>query len=110
MDRFLDMLFEMLRVLLDSIFSTKGRERERSQPPPGTKEPGSNKPEKPTAEQERNQAYELLGLEPGAPQNEVRAMYRVLAMKWHPDRNIGNEEAAAMMQVQSTVSPTAEIR
>lgn len=32
-------------------------------------------------------AYELLGLRPGATEPEVKRAFRRLAMRWHPDRN-----------------------
>jgi len=37
--------------------------------------------------------YTVLGLAVGASKEEVRAAYHDLAMKYHPDRNIGNAEA-----------------
>lgn len=38
--------------------------------------------------------YATLGLQRGASRAEVNAAYRKLAMKWHPDRNQENKEAA----------------
>src|SRR5579872_5469068 len=31
--------------------------------------------------------YEVLGLQKNAPQDEIKAQYRKLALKFHPDRN-----------------------
>jgi len=37
--------------------------------------------------------YEVLGVTPEAGADEVKAAYRKLAMRYHPDRNPGNKEA-----------------
>lgn len=37
--------------------------------------------------------YEVLGINRNAPDDEIKANYRKLAMKYHPDRNPGDKEA-----------------
>lgn len=37
--------------------------------------------------------YEVLGLRPGASQDEIKKSFRSLAMKHHPDKNKGSEES-----------------
>ena len=38
--------------------------------------------------------YDILGVDKKASADEIKSAYRKLAMKYHPDRNQGNEEAA----------------
>jgi hypothetical protein len=45
------------------------------------------------AERRRQDPYEVLGVNPEAPEEVVRAAYRALAAKYHPDRNPGDVDA-----------------
>jgi DnaJ-domain-containing protein 1 len=74
--------------------------------PNGPKEPPKyehKKPEQPKPQQapprrhhEHEQHYATLGLTSNAsPEEEVRKAYRRLSLKYHPDKNVGNEERAS---------------
>ena len=42
--------------------------------------------------------YEVLGVSPNASNDEIQAAYRQHALRWHPDRNPGDDYALRMMQ------------
>ncbi|MEH1945699.1 MAG: J domain-containing protein, partial [Nostoc sp.] len=39
-----------------------------------------------------NDAYEILGLKPGASQAQVKRTYRKLVKIWHPDRFVDQKQ------------------
>lgn len=59
-------------------------------------------PSSPTKGKKGRDFYKLLGVERTANQGQIKHAYRKLAMKYHPDKNPGNEEAADKFKEVST--------
>ena len=47
--------------------------------------------------------YKLLGVDKKATDDEIKKAYKKMALKWHPDRNAGSEEASKKFKEVSTV-------
>ena len=42
--------------------------------------------------------YYLLGVKKDASVQEIKSAYKKLALKWHPDKNEGSDEATEMFK------------
>lgn len=49
--------------------------------------------------------YEVLGLQKGASDDEIKRAFRKLAVKYHPDRNQGNTEAEEKFKEINAADP-----
>ena len=56
----------------------------------------------PTKNKKGRDFYSILGVERTANQGQIKHAYRKQAMKYHPDKNPGNEEAADKFKELST--------
>jgi curved DNA-binding protein CbpA len=54
--------------------------------------------------------YKILGLDSLATWDEIKAAYRALAMKYHPDRNPGNAAAESKFKEIQTAYEVLEER
>ncbi len=55
-------------------------------------------------------AYEILGLSPNAPQKDIHAALRKLALQWHPDRVPAHRRSDATRHFQAIMDAYAKIR
>ena len=53
-------------------------------------------------------AYTLLGLPYASPAHEVRAAYRRLVRRWHPDHNGASVQATVLTQVSAAYLKTTQ--
>jgi hypothetical protein len=74
-------------LLLHTLYGVESK-RKQAKDSRGT---GGNVPPKATSETDH---YKVLGLKRTASVKDIKKKYRSLAKKWHPDKNVGNEDVA----------------
>lgn len=57
----------------------------------------TSKTEKATKEEPPLDFYKVLNVEKSATEQEIKVAYRKLALKYHPDRNAGDEEGISFI-------------
>ncbi|XP_078506212.1 dnaJ homolog subfamily C member 5G isoform X2 [Lissotriton helveticus] len=74
----------------------------------GSAESKMAEPPKPTRKMSRTgeSLYKVLGLEKGASADDIKKSYRKLALKYHPDKNPDNPEAADMFKEINNANST----
>ena len=50
---------------------------------------------------EKRDYYEVLGIQKGASEDEIKKAYKKLARKYHPDMNPGDKEAEEKFKADS---------
>uniref|UniRef100_A0A7S0LFQ6 J domain-containing protein n=1 Tax=Coccolithus braarudii TaxID=221442 RepID=A0A7S0LFQ6_9EUKA len=55
-------------------------------------------PQQEEDEEEEVDLYEILGIEPEASDREIKKAYRTLSVKYHPDKNVGSNEAEVALK------------
>ena len=52
--------------------------------------------------------YKLLGVDKNADDDAIKRAYKKMALKWHPDRNKGSEEASQKFKEVCIVASVVE--
>jgi DnaJ-domain-containing protein 1 len=95
-DTFTADIAEGKRCLLEAFFEMAGGAREEEDDDGPVPEPEAHAGPDPEVPLTRMEALAVLGVTNGSDQEAIGKAYRTLVLKWHPDKNIGNEVAATV--------------
>lgn len=90
----------LLEAYLDRMAGEDWRERAKAQSGASGNAGGSAGDSRPAGGMAREQAYEILGLKPGATADAIRAAHRRLMKKFHPDQGGSTHLAAQINQAK----------
>ena len=95
-DTFTADIAEGKRCLLEAFFEMAGGAREEEDDDGPVPEPEAHAGPDPEVPLTRMEALAVLGVTNSSDQEAIGKAYRTLVLKWHPDKNIGNEVAATV--------------